>query len=151
MTQFRTMILRVAALVVIVVAAAGGGRFWLHRPVAKGPLVLQGNVEVRQVNLGFKVAGRIKSMAVDEGATVEAGQALASLDKVYFEEALAQVRAQREQAAANRTKLKAGNRPEEIAQAEATVAEREAAITNAEITFERAEQLVKTGAGTRKA
>ena len=142
--------LKYAVITVVVLAAAGGAWWWSHRTTEQGPLVLQGNVEVRQVNLGFKVGGRIKSMAVDEGATVRAGQILASLDKIYFEEALAQSRAQTEQDRANLAKLEAGNRPEEIAQADAAVAEREATVTNAQILFDRADQLLKTGTGSRR-
>jgi HlyD family secretion protein len=124
--------------------------WWLRSRSENGPLVLQGNVEVRQVNLGFKVAGRIERLLVDEGAQVGEGQMLATLDKVYFEEGLAQVRAQREQSAANLAKMEAGNRPEEIAQAEALVAERQATVLNAKITLDRAEQLLKVTVGTRK-
>lgn len=138
-----------AAIAVLIVA---GLWWWSSRPANNaGPLVLQGNVEVRQVNLGFKVAGRIKSLDVDEGTPVVGGQRLASLDKIYFHDSLDQARAQRDQVAANLAKMEAGNRPEEIAQAEAQVAERDAALANAKIAFERAESLLKTSAGTRKA
>ena len=138
-------------VVLVAVALLGVAIWWWTRSHPDvGLLVLQGNVEVRQVNLGFKVAGRIKSLAVDEGGHVTEGQTLGELDKVYFEESLAQMRAQRDQAAANLSKIEAGNRPEEIAQAEATVAEREATLLNAKIAFDRAQQLVKTGTGTRK-
>jgi len=139
-------------LVLALLALAGGGYWlWKGRAKADGPLVLQGNVEVRQVNLGFKVAGRIKSLDVDEGANVRQGQKLASLDKIYFEDTLRQLRTQADQAAANLAKLQAGNRPEEIAQAEAAVAEREAMATNAKAAIDRAAQLLKTNAGTQKA
>jgi HlyD family secretion protein len=47
--------------------------------------------------------------------------------------------------------MEAGNRPEEIAQAEALVMEREATLVNAKVTLDRAEQLLKTANGTRKA
>ncbi len=94
-------------LLVLLIAAGAGGYWWfyLHKP-AGGPLILQGNVEVRQVNLGFKVAGRIEKLNVDEGDVVVAGQTLASLEKIYFNDALAQIRAQREQMAANYDKLR---------------------------------------------
>ncbi len=81
--------------------AAGGYWFWMGRAKTDGPLVLQGNVEVRQVNIGFKVAGRLKSLDVDEGASVKQGQKLASLDKIYFEDTLRQLRTQADQAAAH--------------------------------------------------
>src|SRR5262245_31682840 len=134
----------------ILVAAGGGAWWWLKRSPEGGPIVLTGNVEVRQVNLGFKVAGRIQSLKVDEGDTVTEGQVLAQLEKVYFEDSIAQLTAQRDQAKANLAKMTAGNRPEDIAQAEANVREKEATLANAKISFDRAEQLWKSAVGTRK-
>lgn len=144
-------LLRVAALAVIALLGAVGWWWWSHRSPVTADLDLQGNVEVRQVNLGFKVAGRIQTLDVDEGASVVAGQRLASLDTVYFTDAIAQLKAQRDQLTANLAKMEAGNRPEEIAQSEAAVAERQATMENVKITLERAERLLKTGAGTQKA
>ncbi len=139
-------------LLVATALAVAGGAYWLWnvRRQAEEPLTLQGNVEVRQVNLAFKVAGRIKDLLVDEGDNVLKGQRLASLDKVYFEDSLRQLRAQQEQAVANLAKLEAGNRPQEIAQAAALVAEREATLANMKVTVDRAQQLLKTAAGTQK-
>jgi HlyD family secretion protein len=138
-------------LPIVLILAAAVGYWWFYlRPAPNGPLVLQGNVEVRQVNLGFKVAGRIEKLNVDEGDTVRAGQVLTSLEKVYFEEALAQAAAQRDQMSANYERLRTGNRPEEIAQARALVTEREATLTNARVTLKRAESLLKTPAGSQK-
>jgi HlyD family secretion protein len=145
---------RRSAIIIIVLALIAAGSvaawWWSARWPRDDLLVLQGNVEVRQVNLAFKVAGRIASLAVDEGATVVAGQKLASLEKVYFEDSLRQARAQRDQAAANVAKMEAGNRPEEIAQAEANVVYREALLLNARQARERAEALLKTASGTQK-
>ena len=158
---------RAIALLLVLLILGGGGyaaqragviapNAWPERVAAlwrssDGALILQGNVEVRQVNLGFKVAGRIEKLDVDEGATVKAGQALASLEKVYFEDALAQARAVRDQAAANYEKMRAGNRPEDIAQAEATLNLNQATLVNAKQTLERAESLLKSASGTIKA
>ncbi|MGO8953308.1 MAG: secretion protein HlyD [Rhodomicrobium sp.] len=142
---------RRALLLALLAGAAIAGYWWFFlRPAPNGALVLQGNVEVRQVNLGFKVAGRIEKLDVDEGDVVRAGQTLASLEKVYFDDALAQARAQRDQMAANYAKLKAGNRPEEIAEARALVAEREATLINARIILKRAQALLNTPAGSQK-
>lgn len=139
-----------AAAVVLVFVAAGAWWWYGRRPVEE-PLVLTGNVEVRQVNLGFKVAGRIDDLSVDEGDAITEGQTLAVLEKVYFEDSIAQLRAQADQAKANLAKLEAGNRREEIAQAEATVKEREATVANAKVSLERADQLLKKAVGSQKA
>jgi HlyD family secretion protein len=142
---------RAVLAVLAIVAAAGGGYWWWTSHQADGGnLVLQGNVEVRQVNLAFKVGGRITTMLVDEGAAVTEGERLAVLEKVYFEDSLAQAEAQRQQTAATVAKMEAGNRREEIAQAEALVAEREANVVNSRVTLDRADKLLKTSVGTQK-
>ena len=53
----------------------GGYQWWASgADVAAWPLdVLPGNVEVRQVDLGLQVPGRIQRLAVDEGDSVTAG------------------------------------------------------------------------------
>jgi HlyD family secretion protein len=145
------MRIRIALAALVVAVAAAIGWWWFGREPAAGDLVLTGNVEVRQVNLGFKVGGRIKVLTVDEGATVSTGQPLAALEKSYFEDSISQLTAQRDQAKAALAKLMAGNRPEEIAQAEATAIEREATVTNAKIALERAQQLLDKAVGTQKA
>ena len=95
--------------------------------------------------------GRIEKLNVDEGDVVRTGQTIASLEKVYFDDSLAQARAQRDQMAANYEKLRTGNRPEEIAEARALVAEREATLTNARVTLKRAQTLLTSPAGSQKA
>jgi HlyD family secretion protein len=135
----------------LLATGAAGGWWWVNRQPAGGPIQLTGNVEVRQVNLGFKVAGRIQSLKVDEGDSIAEGQVLAQLEKIYFEDSIAQLAAQRDQAKANLAKMVAGNRPEDIAQAEAGVKEKEATLANAKITFDRADQLFRSSVGTRKA
>jgi len=141
----------IAVALALLAAAGGGAWWWFNRPTEAGPLVLMGNVEVRQVNLGFKVAGRIQELKVDEGDNIAAEQVLAQLEKVYFEDGIAQLKAQRDQAKANLAKMVAGNRPEDIAQAEANVKEKEATLANAQIALDRAEQLWNRAVGTRKA
>lgn len=58
----------------------------------KNELVLYGNVDIRQVDLGFRVNGRVKELLVDEGDTVTPGMLLASLDPIPFLDALAQAK-----------------------------------------------------------
>src|SRR5262249_60883986 len=47
-------------------------------------LTLYGNVDVRQVNLSFKVEGRIETLAGGEGGAVKAGQVIATPRKRDF-------------------------------------------------------------------
>src|SRR5271165_3262287 len=99
---------KIIVALALIAAGSVGAWWWMTYSPPDGPLVLQGNVEIRQVNLAFKVAGRIASLAVDEGATVAAGQKIASLEKVYFEDSRRQAQAQHDQAAANFAKMMAG-------------------------------------------
>lgn len=50
-------------------------------------LTIFGNVDIRQVDLGFRVFGRVQELYFDEGDTVKPGNLLAILDNVpYLEE-----------------------------------------------------------------
>lgn len=118
-------------------------------PVDPTRLVLEGNIDVRQVILSFKVDGRVESLAVDEGDTVTDGQVLATLDKRYFDDELRLARAKRDTQKATLTRLEHGSRPEEIAQAAAAVAEQKAAVENARLLYNREKTLVDRGAVSR--
>jgi HlyD family secretion protein len=132
-------------IVVLLLLAAVGFYFWHARTGGTdiGDFVLYGDVDVRQVDLAFKVEGRIADLAVDEGDPVKTGQILASLDKRYFDDDLKLEQARVATQAANLLKLKNGSRPEEIAEARATLAERNANLANARITYARQEELLK--------
>lgn len=47
---------------------------------SKRPLILYGNVDIRDVNLGFRVSGRLLTLKVDEGDTVHPGDFIGQLD-----------------------------------------------------------------------
>ena len=91
-------------LVVLLLVAAGGlsaaAWYYVRGPQAgDGRLVLQGNIDVRQVNLAFKVDGRIETLAVDEGDPVEAGQVARHARQALFRGRLRLARARRDNAA----------------------------------------------------
>ena len=111
-----------------------------------GRLLLYGNVEQRTVDLSFRVPGRIIDMPADEGDRVQAGQLLARLDVRQLTDALAAAEAQVGVAEAELARRTQGNRPQEIAQAAATVAERRAALARAAEEYERRRSLVGSGA-----
>lgn len=135
-------------VVVVIVAGLSGGasyHYFTHLPRDESRLILQGNIDVRQVNLSFKVEGRIDSLAVDEGDPVKAGDILATLDKRYFHDALRVERAKRDNLVAVVARLEHGSRPEEIVQARARLAQQRANLALAKANLERGEGLVQRG------
>ena len=98
-------------MVILGIASVGAlGSAWYratHQVVDDGLLVLQGNIDVRQVNLAFKVDGRIATLEVDEGDTVKAGETVATLDNRYFEDDLRAVKARRDQRSGHAGKTRA--------------------------------------------
>jgi HlyD family secretion protein len=139
--------------VVVIVLAGVAAAIWyvFNREVdVETHLVLQGNIDVRQVNLAFKVEGRIETLAVDEGDAVKAGDVVATLDKRYFEDELAVARAMRDNLASILAKLEHGSRKEEIAQARAQTASKEAMLAEAKADYARYKELDKTPGASSK-
>jgi HlyD family secretion protein len=131
-------VLPVVALVVIGIAAA----LWLNR---KGPGEvgeLYGNVDIREVNLGFRVSGRVLEMLRDEGDPVKTGDVVARLDAEPLKRAADQARAQSKLAWSKLEQLQAGYRTEEVAQAESALREREASLVNSERVLQRNRELL---------
>jgi HlyD family secretion protein len=111
----------------------------------RGELVIYGNVDIRQVDLGFRVNGRIQEMRFEEGDKVKKGLILAVLDKDVFKADVQAAKDQMEAQEANLAKMEAGNRPEEIDRARAAANEKEVRFKNAERLNERRLALVKSG------
>ena len=139
----RRLVIVLAAAAVLAGAAVAYVKFRPQRDATQ--LVLLGNVDVRQVDLAFKVDGRIARLNVDEGDEVKPGQILASLDKRYFDNDLRVAEARRDAQAAVVAKLENGTRPEEISQAEANVARDQADANVSRLTWDRQDRLLKTG------
>jgi HlyD family secretion protein len=134
-------------LAALVVTGLGGAAWYLlaHEQPEETQFALQGNIDVRQVNLSFKVDGRIETLLVDEGDSVKAGQVIATLDNRYFHDELRVARAARDNLAAVLAKLKHGSRPEEIAEARAQLARRRANLALARGNRKRGEELAPSG------
>jgi HlyD family secretion protein len=67
-------------ILAVVAAAIFAARSWLRKD--NGGLVrVSGNIELTEVNLSFKLAGRLAERAVDEGDRVKKGMIVARLDK----------------------------------------------------------------------
>ena len=82
----------VVAAVVLIIAAILLVRYLRHER-DDGTLLLSGTVEVTEVNLGFKAAGRLSALVVDEGQRVMKGDRLAELDSAEMKNIVAQNRA----------------------------------------------------------
>lgn len=137
-------VLFAGVLIIIGIAA-----FLIYRFVNKpeeGGIAVSGNVEVTEVNMGFKSSGRVVELLAEEGQKVKKGDRLAVLDSAELESQVAQSRAALNEAATKLQELRAGSRPQEIAQAQASVASAEAELIKAKKDYERDEFLYKNGA-----
>ncbi|MGO1309905.1 MAG: secretion protein HlyD, partial [Kluyvera intermedia] len=100
--------------VAVLVALIGGGTWW-YQSLQNNGLTLYGNVDIRTVNMSFRVGGRLQSLNVDEGDAIKRGQTLGQLDKAPYENALMQAKANVATAQAQYDLMMAGYRAEEIA------------------------------------
>src|SRR5262245_8923839 len=127
-------------LPVIAVSAIGIGVFssgvWRKNP-SNETLRLYGNVDIRQVEIGFRVPGRVAEMRFEEGDSVAAGTLLASLDDRSYAGEVRAAEAEVAQQQATLAKLERGPRSGELGQARASLAERRANLVRAEQNFKR--------------
>jgi HlyD family secretion protein len=136
---------KILIIVVIIIAGAALG-FRLYKGIENGAsdgITLYGNVDIRDVSLGFRVSGRLAVLNFEEGDRVKTGDVLAVLDKKPYEDQLALYRAQLEAAKANFAKYTKGLRPQEIEEARAQVKEREATLKNLEQNYRRVSELLR--------
>ena len=128
----------VAAIVLIAAAVYG---VWYYQQQQDKPLTLYGNVDIRTVNLGFRVDGRLASLTVDEGDALQPGQLLGKLDDAPYINALQQAQANVGSAKAKLALLLAGYRTEEIAQVRSEMAQRLSAFSYADSYLKRQQGL----------
>ncbi|MFS2224667.1 secretion protein HlyD [Pantoea sp. B65] len=131
----------VIILVVLLLLAlcAGGGMWYYNRQDQQ--LTLYGNVDIRTVNISFRVGGRLQLLNVDEGDAIKAGQTLGELDHAPYQNALMQAQANADTARAKYDLVMAGYRAEEIAQAVAAVNQAQAAYDYAQNFYQRQQGL----------
>lgn len=131
-------------LIAVGIAAVLSKRFAVRHD--DGTLPLSGNVEVTEVDLGFKTPGRVVELLAEEGQRVTKGEKLAVLDSSELEGLVEQNKANLNEALARLEDIRSGARPQEIEQAKAGVANTEAEVSKAGKDLERAETLYKNGA-----
>lgn len=139
----------IAVVVALVVAGLATRGFGLLGDKNDGPLILYGNVDIREVELAFRVGGRITEIAAEEGEKVAQGAELARLDTASIDARVGEADASIAQASSELAKLKNGNRPQDIGQVRARVAAAEAVARNAEQDVVRRRPLVEPGAISR--
>jgi len=141
--------MRKKAVIAGVVVLAGLAAFITTRfndTNEKGVLAVSGNVEVTEVNLGFKMPGRVAALFAEEGQRVSSGDRLGLLDRAELESRVVQSRAYLEETKARLAELKAGARTQEREQAKAEVRSAEVELERARKDFERADMLFSNGA-----
>lgn len=145
-TKRRRVIVAVAVVAIVVIGAG----LWASIGRRDTPLALYGNVDIRDVNVGFRVQGRLAQLMVDEGDVVHAGDTIARLDAAPFERRLREGEASAAALAARLALLKAGSRAEAVAQARANLLERQVELDNARRVFDRQTRLRGTGATSER-
>src|SRR5215470_15571340 len=124
-------------LIGVAVVAIGGGIAWwvLSKPkLPPGFASGNGRLEATQVDVAAKYAGRLKTVDVDEGDTIEPGQVVATIDTEPLE---AQLRA---------SQAKIREAQDNMRTAQAQVRVKKAESDYADKQYKRAKQLVTTGA-----
>jgi HlyD family secretion protein len=129
----------VTMLLAVLLALATG---CTRRPEAgPGELLLSGNIEVADAQLGFKLPGRLAERLVAEGDRVERGQLMARLDDAEQNAEVALRRAELAAVEAALAELEAGSRPQEIAAVAAALQSAEAERERVRLEFARTRDL----------
>lgn len=136
-------------LVVLLVLAGVGGYAWYehHKENTADEIKkIYGNVDIRTVNVSFKVLGRVEKLYFDEGDSVGKGVLLAELEPAPYKDTLDIAKANVLLAEAQLNDLLAGSRDQEITMAQEEVNRLAAIYKNARKTLIRQEKLLTTRA-----
>jgi HlyD family secretion protein len=128
---------------VVALGACSGGP-------AGGVITASGTIETIEVTVASKVSGQVEALAVEEGARVAPGDAIAMIDHDVLDIQLRQAQAGIRLAEAQLALLVKGARSEDIRQAEAALEQAEAARGIAADDARRMRELARTGSVTAK-
>ena len=140
--------------VLLMIAAIAGPAFYFFTRDNRGPdnmIRISGNIEATEVNVGFKIPGRIVSLSVQEGDWIEKGKVLSTLDEEDLRQRLEVARATLRSAQARLSKLLAGSRPEELKEAEAALRQAQYDFENRRAQYERVKPLFERGVIAKEA
>lgn len=142
---------RAPILVLVLAFAAAAGWLLLRGERRDTAILAAGTVEARESDLGFRTAGKIEVLSVDEGDLIAGGQLLAELEQRELTAALTAAKAQAEAARATLDELTEGFRIEEIEQARAALRAAERRRQDATRDLQRARNLFEDGAISQQA
>ncbi|MCF0198237.1 MAG: HlyD family efflux transporter periplasmic adaptor subunit [Bacteroidaceae bacterium] len=142
--QNREIIMGLAGFVAVVAVVALVGWFVLDSKDSS----LQGEVEVEEYRVSFKVPGRIQQLCVQEGDYVRKGDTLAILDAPDIEAKQSQAMSVEEAASALAEKANNGARSEQIRGAYELWQQAKAAVEIAQKSYDRVTRLFDAGVVT---
>ena len=116
--------------------------FYLRDQNVEPPSIkVSGNIETTEVDLGFKISGRIVQIFVREGDWVGKGKVIARLDDEDLRQRFELARATLRSSQVRLEKLLAGSRPEEVKEAEANLQQAQFDFENKKTQYERMKTL----------
>ncbi len=137
-------VLGIIAFVLVLTVVAGAVYFGNKKIFAPGPLVIQGEVDARQIDVAPKIFGRIADLRIQEGDSVKKDQVLAVLKSPEIEAKVQQAAGVQQAATAQREKADTGARKQEIEAAFQSWQTAETAAGLAERTYKRLSALYET-------
>jgi len=135
-------------LIVIIAVIIGGLLYYLlarNKKEGNDFIKVSGNIETTEVNVGFKIPGRIVNLSVQEGDWVDHGKIVAKLDDEDLRHRIELAQATLNSAQAKLSKLLAGSRPEELREAEAVLYQAKSDLENKQAHYERMKPLFERG------
>lgn len=91
----------IPVIIILLIVLGIGLYFALKKETKTDELVLFGNVDVRQVDIGFRVPGKVAQLYFEEGDFVQKDALMAVLDKTPYDSQLAQAQANMDSVKAN--------------------------------------------------
>ena len=119
----RRRILRVGIILTMIASLAAAAMYFMRDREKSS--YLGGSVEARSIHVGSLIGGRVSSVHVEEGSTVQAGQLIALLESRVLEREIEEQKSAIRVSEAQLANVRAGTRLHEIRRAE-IVAERDA-------------------------
>jgi HlyD family secretion protein len=138
---------RIVLLGVILIGACVGG-YLLLLPAPAAPI--SGVVRATEVRISPEVAGQLATIKIHKGDTIRAGDVVAELSADELAAAVAQARAARDAATANRNNVYAGVRAEQVAALAAEIAKAKSRLEYAEQQLTRTTSLARSETATQQ-